>query len=387
MSADSGKLPALPVSRPSLGEDELASVRDVFASGWLGLGSTVFQFESQLKAYLGAAHVIAVNTGTSALHIALDALGVGPGDEVIVPSLTFCASVQAIVQTGAHPVFCEVSPKTLNLEVSDVAQRITGRTRAVMPVHYCGQACDMDAVLTLAHAHGLHVVEDAAHAIGSTYKGRRIGGLGEATCFSFDPIKTLTCGEGGAVALPDGDVAEEIRRKRILGIDKDTWHRYQNRRAWFYEVTTPGYRYHMSNISAAIGLVQLGKLEGFIARRRAIVRRYNAELAGLDAIQLLEWNVDDSAPFAFIIRVRDGRRQFFMEQLAQHGVGTGVHYIPNHQQPLFARYCQQPLPLTELLGEEILTLPLYSDMTDSDVDRVIDAVRRCSQMTASSASR
>lgn len=368
----------LPVSRPSIGAEELEAVRHVFDSGWLGLGSAVFAFEERLKAYLGARHVIAVNTGTSALHIALAAYGVARGDEVIVPSLTFCASVQAIMAVGAVPVFCEVSPRTLNLDVADVERRLTPRTRAVMPVHYCGQACDMDALLALGRARGVAIVEDAAHAIGSTYKGRRIGGFGDCTCLSFDPIKNLTCGEGGAVALSDDALAEEILRKRILGIDKDTWHRYRNERAWFYEVTTPGFRYHMGNINAAIGLVQLGKLEAFCARKREIVAAYNRAFAGLPGIALLDWNLEDTAPFAYILRVLGGRREAAIEALRARGVGTGIHYIPNHTQPLFRPFAT-PLPITEQLGEEILTLPLFQDMTPGEVEQVVDAVESFSQ--------
>jgi perosamine synthetase len=249
----------IPVSRPSIDHEELKALEPIFESGWLGLGSTVFAFEETIKNYLGAKNVIAVNTGTAALHIALEGFGIKAGDEVIVPSLTYAACIQAITATGATPVFCEVSEDTLLMDIDDVASRITAKTRAIMPVHYCGNPCDMDNLLNLAEKHQLTIVEDAAHAFGSTYKGRKIGSFGHATCFSFDPIKIITCGEGGAVVLSDDDIAEQIRRKRILGIDKDTWHRYQNRRSWFYEVTTQGFRYHMSNINAAIGLSQFKK--------------------------------------------------------------------------------------------------------------------------------
>lgn len=364
----------IPVSRPSIGDEELREVEKVFATGWLGLGSTVFDFETKIKEYLGAANVIAVNTGTTALHIALDGLGIGEGDEVIVPSLTFCASIQVITALRAIPVFCEVDPRTLNVDIEDVRQRITPRTRAIMPVHYCGQACDMDSLLSMANDRGIHIVEDAAHAFGSSSKGRKIGSFGDVSCFSFDPIKNLTCGEGGAVVLKDDHLAEEIRRKRILGIDKDTWHRYRNERSWFYEVTTQGYRYHMSNINAAIGLAQLRKFDRFVERKRRVVERYNEALKDIPGIALLEWDLKETAPFTYIVRVLDGRRDDAMEFLKSRGVGTGVHYIANHMQPYFSRFAGK-LPMTETLWKEILTVPLYYDMTDENVTLVINSLR------------
>jgi len=363
----------LPVSRPSLGEEEIKEIEKVFATGWLGLGSFVLEFENNLKDYLGAKHVIAVNTGTTALHIALDALGIGEGDEVIVPSLTFCASIQVITALRATPVFCEVDPDTLNMDVEDVKKRITSRTRAIMPVHYCGQACDMDALIDIGKDKGIAIVEDAAHAFGSSYKGRKIGSFGDITCFSFDPIKNITCGEGGAVALKDDGMAEEIRRKRILGIDKDTWHRYKNERSWFYEVTTQGYRYHMSNINAAIGLAQLKKMDQFIDKKRRIVSIYNSSFGNLPGLKILKWNLEETAPFTYIVRVLNGKREELIEFLKEKGVGTGIHYIPNHLQPFFKHF-SSPLSTTEKLAEEILTLPLYYDMSDDDVDLVIDSV-------------
>lgn len=363
----------LPVSRPSIGQEELKEVEKVFSTGWLGLGSTVFEFENKLKDYLGVKHVLAVNTGTTALHIALDAFGIKDGDEVIVPSLTFCASIQVITALGARPVFCEINPDNLNMDVSDVKKRITNKTKAIMPVHYCGQACDMDALLEIGQEHNIFIIEDAAHAFGSSYKGRKIGSFGDATCFSFDPIKNLTCGEGGAVALSDDAIAELISTKRILGIDKDTWHRYRNERAWFYEVTTQGYRYHMSNINAAIGIAQFKKFESFIQRKKEIVQKYNDAFVKNEGLKILSWNLQDTAPFTYIVRVLNGARDDLIEFLKEKGVGSGIHYIPNHLQPFFKTFATS-LPITEQIGEEILTLPLYYDMTDEQVSTVIEAV-------------
>ncbi len=364
----------IPVSKPCIGDRELAAIDPVLKSGWLGLGPTVFNFEEALKKYLGAKNVIAVNTGTSALHIALDAVGVGPGDEVIVPSMTFVASIQPILLLGATPVFCEVQKENLLLDIEDVRKKITPKTKAIIPVHYCGNSCDMDSLLELAKQHQFWVIEDAAHAFGSDYKGRKIGSFGHLTCFSFDPIKVITTGEGGAISLIDDVLAEEIRRKRILGIDKDTWHRYRGERTWFYEVTTTGYRYHMSSINAAIGIEQLKQIEPFITRRREICSRYDSAFSRLHAIHTLKIDWSSAAPFTYILRV-PGNRDAFMKALAEQGIGTGVHYIPNHTQPLFEKYAiGHPLPITTLLGEEIVTIPLYVGLTDGEVDQIIKAV-------------
>lgn len=364
----------IPVSKPSIGAEELEAVKKVFDTAWLGLGSTVFEFENKLKEYLGAKNVIAVNTGTSALHIVLDAFGVAEGDEVIVPSLTFCASIQVITALRAIPVFCEIDPDTLNIDLTDVKKLITPKTKAIIPVHYRGNSCDMDGLMDIGRKHNILIIEDAAHAFGSSYKGKKIGGFGDATCFSFDPIKNITCGEGGAVVLSDDVIAEDIRRKRILGIDKDTWHRYKNDRSWFYEVTTQGYRYHMSNINAAIGLAQLKKLDKFIERKQNIVKAYDEAFDDVRGLKVLKWNLDETAPFTYIIRVLEDKRGGMMSFLKEKGIGAGVHYIANHIQPFFSGYSHRSMPATEMLWKEILTLPLYFDMTEEDVNMVIRSV-------------
>jgi perosamine synthetase len=361
------------VQRPYLGPQELEAVRNVFDTRWLGMGSVTKDFEDEIRALLGVKHVVAVNTGTSALHIALDAAGVKNGDEVIVPSLTFAASVQAILSCGASPVFCDVEPNTLNMDPVDVAGRITPNTRAIMPVHYGGLACDMDRIAGLAKEHDIPVVEDAAHAFGSTYKHRKIGTLSLLTCFSFDPIKNITCGEGGAVVTDDDEIAAAIIRKRILGIDNDTWSRYRHERSWFYEVVSPGYRYHLSNINAAIGLEQLKRFSEFKRRKQEIVRHYDEEFKSLSGLSLIERRLEETFPFFYVVRVLDGKRDALIDFLKSREIGSGVHYIPNHVQPLFSDF-RVSLPVTERVYEEIITLPLYFEMTDSDVESVITAV-------------
>jgi dTDP-4-amino-4,6-dideoxygalactose transaminase len=365
----------IPVQRPQLGEEELKAVAAVFSSRWLGLGATTKEFEDRLKKYLGVKHVIAVNTGTSALHIALEVLGLQPGDEVIVPSLTFVASVQAILMAGAKPVFCDICPETLNLDLASAEKVVTPRVRAIMPVHYGGLACDMDPIQAFAKARDMRVVEDAAHAFGSSYHGRKIGTLGDLTCFSFDPIKNITCGEGGAVTTNDDTFAETIIRKRILGINNDTWARYRNERNWYYEVVTPGYRYHLPNLNAAIGLAQLDKMGAFQERKKAIVAQYDSAFKDISGLRLLRRNLEETFPFFYIVRVLNKKRDELAAHLKSLGIGTGVHYIPNHMQPLFADR-RKALPVTEQIFDEIITLPLYFEMTDSEVGQVIDGVQK-----------
>lgn len=364
----------IPVSRPSIGKEELAEVSKVFDSHWLGLGEWVLKFENHIKDVIGAKHVIAVNTGTTALHLALDSCRIGPGDEVIVPSLTFAATIQAIVMTGAKPVFCDIEADTLNMDIDDAARRISKNTRAIVPVHYCGLPCDMDRIMDLANRRKLRIIEDAAHAFGSRYKGKPIGSFGDVTCFSFDPIKNITCGEGGAILTNDGDLAQLIYKKRILGIDKDTWSRYNHKRDWFYNVTESGFRYHMSNINAAIGLVQIKKLGKFINKKREMVRRYDKEFAGINVLELLTRDYENTAPFNYIIKVKNNLRDELMQFLKEHSIDSGVHYIPNHIQPFFKKF-KISLPVTEKVWKEILTLPLYYDMSKRDADKIIGAVK------------
>ncbi len=364
----------IPVSRPSLGAEELASVKTVFDSGWLGLGAQVLGFEQALQKFLGANHVVCTNTGTTALHLALDALGIRKGDEVIVPSFTFVATIQAITATGAKPVFCDIHADDLNMDVKDVRKRITKKTKVILPVHYRGIPCDMDEIHALAQNHELHVVEDAAHAFGSSYKKKKIGSFGEIACFSFDPIKNISCGEGGAVVFQDDALLEVFQQKRILGIDKDTWSRYRNERSWFYDVVTQGYRYHMSNINAAIGLDQLKKFQAMNARKIAVARNYDEAFRDIGGITLLKTDdYQDIGLFVYILKIRHGRNEL-MDHLARNGVGSGIHYIPSH---LFTFYknARCHLPVTEQIYGEILTLPLFPDITDEQVERVIAAVR------------
>ena len=359
-------------SKPSITSEELLKIGEVFKTSWLGYGSFVHEFEQELGKILGAKNVIAVNSGTSALHLALEVAGIHKGDEVILPSLTFCATVQAVTILGATPVFCEVNSDNLSIDIDDVRSKITPKTRAIIPVHFCGIACDMDSLMQLKEETNIRIVEDAAHAFGSSYKGKKIGSFGDICCFSFDPIKNITCGEGGAIIVNDDNIADLLKKKRLLGIDKSAWARQSHNNDLFYDVTTQGYRYHMSNINAAIGLVQLGKMNLFLEKKRRIVEIYNQRLGKLKHVKLLSWNLSETFPFAYVIRIKDGLRDPLISHLSKYDIYAGINYIPNHLHSFFKFDCK--LPVTEGLYSEILTLPLYYDLGFDEVEYVIKTI-------------
>jgi perosamine synthetase len=362
------------VHRPNVGADELARATAVFESGWFGMGGVTVEFEERIAAYLDAPHVVAVQSGTAALHLALAAVGVGPGDEVVVPSFTFAASVQAILMAGATPVFCEVDERTLGIDPEDAFARVTPATKAIVPVDYGGTACDYDTLMAGARERGLRVVADSAHAFGSSYRGRPLGTVADAACFSFDASKNITCGDGGVVVTADATIAQHVRSARNLGIADDSWTRRTNARPWEYEVSAAGWRYRMGNLNAAIGLAQLDRADEFRERKRAIVRRYDEALAGVPGVTLLERRIDETFPFLHVIRVHDGRRDELIAHLRERNVQAWVNFIPNHVQPAFAAYAT-PLPRTERLFDEVVTLPLHSGLRDDEVERVVDGVR------------
>jgi len=370
------------VQKPYLGKEELIAISGVLKSCWLGMGKEVKKFEEEAKKYLGAKYFIAVNTGTSALHLALEAIGIKEGDEIIVPSLTFVGSIHPILYCGAVPVFCEVNYDTLNIDVKDVERKITKKTKAVIPVHYSGQSADMDTLLSLGKKYGIKIIEDAAHAFGSIYKGKKIGSFGDITCFSFDPIKNITCGEGGGIATGNRKWAEKILLQRLMGIDKETLVRYKNKRSWHYSVKSIGFRYHMGNINAAIGLVQLKRVDRIIDGKMKIVKKYDDALKKIKQLEMVKKDYNNLAPFNYILKVKT-KREGLINFLKEKGIDTGIHYIPNHIQPFFKRFnvgaCHgMPLrlPITEKLYKEILTLPLYYGMTDKDVNKVINEVTK-----------
>jgi dTDP-4-amino-4,6-dideoxygalactose transaminase len=365
------------ISRSVVGAAELEAMgRVVQEDGYLGMGREVRAFEEELKAYLGGQDrsVICLNSGTAALHLAVQAV-THPGDEVLVQSLTFVASFQAISAAGAVPVACEVYPETVTLDLEDAARRITPRTRAVMPVHYASNPGDLEAVYGFARRHGLRVIEDAAHAFGCTYQGRKIGSFGDLVCFSFDGLKNITSGEGGAVVTSDPQVIQVVQDARLLGVQRDTEKRYQGARSWEFDVQHQGYRYHLSNLFAAIGRVQLGRFEGELKPRRVeLSQKYRAALAGTDNLQLLQGDPGPIIPHIFPIRVLNGRRDGLRQFLRDREIESGIHYKPNHLLSFYGGG-REALPVTERLYEELLTLPLHPGLGDEEIDSVCAAVR------------
>lgn len=365
--------PALPVARPQLGADELAAVERVFASGWLGRGPASEQFERQLAERLQVPHVVVVSTGTAALQLAVEALGIGAGDEVIVPSLTYCATYQAVAATGATPVFAEIDDDTLCLDAGDVAARISPRTRAILTVHFAGFAGGRPALAKVAAAHGIDLIEDAAHAFGSTLDpidgGGPVGSTGNPVCFSFDPIKSLTCGQGGAVVTADDALADRVRAASNLGLSPTE--------DGGSHVVGPGHRFAMSDLNAAIGLAQLGRFDELANRRREIVTRYVADLGSVPGVRLASHPPERMVPFMFPIRVPAERRATIRAELAADGIATGMHYAPGHRQPYYRS--GGPLPVTERACAELVTLPLTPSMTEDQVGRVVAGVDRAMQ--------
>lgn len=367
----------LPVFVPATGIHTLKALADALDVGWLGMGAFTQEFEHKLGAYLGLQdrYVVTTNTGTSALHITLVAAGVKAGDEVIVPSFNFVADMQAITALGAVPVFCDIRESDLGIDVGRAEALVNERTRAIMPLHFAGVPCDLDGVYDLAERRNLRVIEDATHALGSRQRGRPIGSFGDLACFSFDAVKIITAIDGGAVVCNSPEEVATLQHARLLGIDKDTTERYKNQRAWEYDVLEQGYRYHLTNINASVGLSQLARIDGFISSRQAICRLYNSAFANLDGIIVPQTDFTDVSPFIYVIRVRADWRMDLIAHLRRQGVATGIHFLPAHRFTFYASSPRGPLPVTERVVEEVVTLPLHSHMPRESAERVIDGIQ------------
>ncbi len=365
------------VSAPDLGEAEAAAVARILETGYLAMGEEVRAFERELEEFLGGGRRVAcTGSCTAALHLALQALGIGPGDEVLAPSLTYAATFQGILASGARPVACDVRPEDGLLDLADAARRLGPRSRAVVPVHYAGYPGDWKRIYAFAEEHRLRVVEDAAHAFGSRYGGRRIGSIGDVVCFSFDPIKNITSGEGGAVVSDDDAVVSRVREARQLGIpcreDEIGLAEAQAGREE-YEIREPGWRYQMPNIMAAIGRVQLSRFESeLLPRRTMLARAYRERLSGIARVALLESD-ENVVPHLFPVRILGGARDAVRRSLAGRGYETAVHYKPNHLHPLFRT--EHRLPVAERLYEELLSLPLHSGVTPRHIDEIAELIR------------
>jgi dTDP-4-amino-4,6-dideoxygalactose transaminase len=372
----------LPFDRPDVGQDEIEAVAEVLRSGWITTSARTNTFEQRLAEYVGAEHALALNSATAAMQVALATWGIGPGDEVITSPLTFCSTVHVIVHLGATPILADVGAD-YDLDPEQVAQRITPRTRVLLPVHIAGLPCRMDAFLDLADRHGLKVLEDAAHAIGTRIGDKMVGSIGHATAFSFYATKNLTTGEGGMLTSDDGGFMEQARLWHLHGMSRDAWKRYSAKGSWRYDVLVPGYKFNMSDIQAALGLVQLAKLEKNIARRAEIAARYTAAFDRLPALipapdaRPGDRHAHHLYPLRLdLARLRIDRNRFITE-LKEHGIGVSVHFIPIYHLSYYrGRYGWQPsdFPMCESIFQATISLPCYPRMADADVERVIAVV-------------
>jgi dTDP-4-amino-4,6-dideoxygalactose transaminase len=379
----------IPFHMPSIGEEEVREVEAALRSGWLTTGPRTAQFEEEFCAYAGAPHAVAVNSCTAALHVALAALGLGKGDEVITTPLTFCSTVHTIRHVGAKPVLADIGDDG-NIDPLEIARAITPRTRAILPVHFAGLPCDLRAIWKLARQHGLFVIEDAAHAAGSRYEGRPIGSMrrdeaddvSDAVAFSFYATKNMTTGEGGMVVTPRAALASRMRMLSLHGMSRDAWSRYTRQGTWYYEVVDAGFKYNLSDVQAAIGIHQLRKLDRFTATRRRYATIYNQEFAGLDEVETPPEGEGESHSWhLYVLRLNLNSlaidRDTFIEELRRKGIGASVHFIPIPLHPFFARLsasgsaCDRALRLYQ----RIVSLPLYPAMTESQVYHVAACVR------------
>jgi dTDP-4-amino-4,6-dideoxygalactose transaminase len=379
----------LPFALPSIDEDEIAEVVDTLRSGWLTTGPKVKRLEAAFAEYVGARHAIAVNSCTAALHLALAASGVGPGDEVIVPTLTFCSTANVVVHLQARPRLVDAGPD-FNLDPVEVERALQrsqaeGRqVRAMIPVHFGGQPCDLDTLGEIARRTGITIVEDAAHAAGAAYAGRKIGTFGTATAFSFYTIKNMTTGEGGMLTCDDDQLADRLRRLSLHGMSHDAWRRYEGAGSWYYEVEDAGFKYNMSDIQAALGIHQLRRLDDFIAARERLARLYDEAFRNVDELETPFVHVGRThAWHLYVLRLRTEclsiDRNRFIEELRRLNIGTSVHFIPVHLHPYYQRalgYRRGDFPVAEDLYQRIVSLPLYPRLEERDVRYVADAVVR-----------
>lgn len=370
----------LPFSRPSIGETEISRVVACLKSGWITTGAICKEFEDQFCALTGANQAVTFNSATAGMHLMLSALELQQGDEVITPSMTFASTINMIALRQARPVFVDVDYGTLNLNCNLIEEKITPRTKAIIPVHFAGAPVDMEKLNALARKYDLVVIEDAAHAVGAYYKGIHAGGFGHAAIFSFHPIKNITTGEGGLITLNDADMEKKLRLLRFHGIERDAWKRYGKGGNPSYDIVEPGYKYNMPDMLAALGVAQLERLQELNARRRTLAGLYQEglkDVRGLDLPQVPQYN-HTHAWHLFIVKINNYSRDDFMQKLADYNIGYGLHFPPSHELSYAKkRYGikNESLPETSRAADKIISLPLFPDMTDGDVEYVCSAIK------------
>lgn len=368
---------------PCISEEEINEVVDTLRSGWLTTGPKTKAFEKDFSKYIKTKHSIALSSCTAGLHVAMTALGIKAGDEVITTPYTFASTILAIMETGAKPVFVDVRDDTFNIDEEKIEKAITKKTKAILPVHFAGVPCEMDKIMKIAKEHGLFVIEDAAHAVGSEYKKKKIGSIGDITAFSFYATKNLTTGEGGMVTTDNDKLAEKIRILCLHGISKDSFNRYSKGGAWYYEVVEKGFKYNMTDIQSAIGIHQLRKLDKMNARRTEIAEKYNDGFNNVDGIIIKTIPADITNSWHLYIlqldlaKLKIGR-DMFIDELKSRNIGTSVHFIPIPFHSLFQKELNVRPGMfinTDRIYERVISLPLYPTMTDQDVEYVIRAVK------------
>lgn len=373
----------LPFHVPEIGEEEIEAVVGVLRSGWLTTGSKAKQFEQEFAGVVGARHAIAVNSCTAALHLALDACGLREGDEVIIPTMTFAATGEAVTYLGARPILVDCAEDTLNIAPDQIEQAITSRTKAIIPVHFAGHPCEMNLILEIAKSRNLYVVEDAAHALPARYHGKAVGAIGDCTCFSFYATKTITTGEGGMVTTDNSDWAKRIRSMSLHGLSRDAWSRYGAGGSWYYEILAPGFKYNLTDIAAALGVAQLHKCERFWKVRDHYAALYDEGFRDLPEIirPRAAEHVQHSWHLYVIQldldRLRIGRDEF-VQLLQREQIGCSVHFIPLHLHPYYRNtwgYRSEDFPMATAAYQRTVSLPLYPKMSEGDVQRVVKIVR------------
>jgi perosamine synthetase len=373
----------IPFHVPDVGDEEIAEVLDVLRSGWLTTGPKTREFEREFAAMVGAKHAVAVNSCTAALHLALEAAGLREGDEVLVPTMTFAATAEVVTYFKARPVLVDCDPNTLNLDPNRIEHAITEKTRAIIPVHFAGQPCEMDQILSIANAYNLRVIEDAAHALPARYKGKMVGSIGESTCFSFYATKNITTGEGGMLTTDNPEMAARARMMSLHGLSRDAWNRHSTEGSWYYEILSPGFKYNLTDIAAALGLAQLKKCDRFWKTRERYAALYREGFRDVPEIVCPEASPNvQHAWHLYVIQLELDRlrvsRNEVIHRLQQAGVGCSVHFIPLHLHPYYSEtfgYRPNDLPVASRVFQRAISLPLYSKMTETDVSCVIQTVR------------
>lgn len=366
----------IPVFKPVIDSETISHITDCLEMGWLGMGSFTKEFEDRLTDWLGLKnrYVVATNTGTSALHLAMVVADVGKDDEVIVPSFDYVADHQAIKMTGANVVLCDIKGDNLGIDCDKAEQLITDRTKAIIPLHFAGLSCDLNSVYKLAKKYKLRVIEDSMHAFGTYFEGKKLGSFGDISCFSFDPVKIITSIDGGCVIVNSESEMERLRHLRFLGVDKETAERYKNSRSWEYDVIDQGYRYHLTNVLASIGISQIKRVDEFISSRQETCKLYNEAFSGIDEIITPATDFNNISPFIYYIRVKNELRESLIHHLHSAGIDIGIHFLPTHKHTYFSDCRRGDMSVTEKVSKEILTLPLHSLMDKEHLDKIITTV-------------